>query len=75
MLVRDGNTKKWIPALFANEDLYTSSSYKYGVIGSDDIVYFRECILYNDKTKHLLGKVAEWKFEKKKASASSDDYM
>lgn len=55
VLVRDVDGTFWKAGLFS--DYNSSLSYPYSCIGSA----YRQCIPYNDKTKHLLGTKEDWK--------------
>lgn len=61
VLVRDYLEDKWMPNFFSCYD--GTSEYKYGCIAgnSDNVVFSKYCIPYNDETKHLLGTADEWK--------------
>ena len=61
VLVRDYLEDKWMPNFFSCYD--GTSEYKYGCIAgnSDNVVFSKYCIPYNDETKHLLGTTDEWK--------------
>ena len=61
VLVRDYLEDKWMPNFFSCYD--GTSEYKYGCIAgnSDNVVFSKYCIPYNEETKHLLGTTDEWK--------------
>lgn len=61
VLVRDYLEDKWMPNFFSCYD--GASEYKYGCIAgnSDNVVFSKYCIPYNEETKHLLGTTDEWK--------------
>lgn len=61
VLVRDYLEDKWMPNFFSCYD--GTSEYKYGCIAgnSDNVVFSKYCIPYNDETKHLLCTTDEWK--------------
>lgn len=61
VLVRDYLEDKWMPNFFSFYD--GTNEYKYGCIAgnSDNVVFSKYCIPYNDETKHLLGTTDEWK--------------
>lgn len=53
VLVRDRDSEMWNPSLFA--ELREYSEDKFGVIDIGFPAFYRQCIPYNDDTKHLLG--------------------
>lgn len=61
VLVRDYLEDKWMPNFFSCYD--GTSEYKYGCIAgsSDNVVFSKYCIPYNNETKYLLGTTGEWK--------------
>lgn len=61
VLVRDYLEDKWMPNFFSCYD--GTSEYKYGCIAgnSDNVVFSKYCIPYNEETAHLLGTTDEWK--------------
>lgn len=61
VLVRDHLEDKWMPNFFSCYD--GTSEYKYGCIAgnSDNVVFSKYCIPYNEETAHLLGTTDEWK--------------
>lgn len=61
VLVRDYLEDKWMPNFFSCYD--GTSEYKYGCIAgnSDNVVFCKYCIPYNEETKHLLGTTNEWR--------------
>ena len=61
VLVRDYFEDKWMPNFFSCYD--GTSEYKYGCIAgnSDNVVFSKYCIPYNEETAHLLGTTDEWK--------------
>lgn len=61
VLVRDYLEDKWSPNFFSCYD--GTGEYKYGCIAgsSDNVVFCKYCIPYNEETKHLLGTTDEWK--------------
>lgn len=61
VLVRDYLEDKWMPNFFSCYD--GTSEYKYGCIAgnSDNVVFSKYCIPYNEETKQLLGTADEWK--------------
>lgn len=63
VLVRDYLEDKWMPNFFSFYDGNRTSEYKYGCIAgnSDNVVFSKYCIPYNEETAHLLGTTDEWK--------------
>lgn len=61
VLARDYLEDKWMPNFFSCYD--GTSEYKYGCIAgnSDNVVFSKYCIPYNEETAHLLGTTDEWK--------------
>lgn len=61
VLARDYLEYKWMPNFFSCYD--GTSEYKYGCIAgnSDNVVFSKYCIPYNEETAHLLGTTDEWK--------------
>lgn len=61
VLVRDYLEDRWMPNFFSRYD--GTSEYKYGCIAgnSDNVVFSKYCIPYNEETAHLLGTTDEWK--------------
>lgn len=61
VLVRDYLEDKWMPNFFSCYD--GTSEYTYGCVAgnSDNVVFSKYCIPYNEETKHLLGTTDEWK--------------
>lgn len=61
VLVRDYLEDKWMPNFFSFYD--GTNEYKYGCIAgnSDNVVFSKYCIPYNEETAHLLGTTDEWK--------------
>ena len=61
VLARDYLEDKWMPNFFSFYD--GTSEYKYGCIAgnSDNVVFSKYCIPYNEETAHLLGTTDEWK--------------
>lgn len=56
VMVRDKEDDPWSPAFFSHESKNPNAKYPYGTIsGSEPILFYRYCIPYNDKTKHLAG--------------------
>lgn len=56
VMVRDKEDDTWSPAFFSHEARNQNAKYPYGTIsGSEPILFYRYCIPYNDKTKHLIG--------------------
>ena len=57
VLVRDDEDDIWQPSLFAFYTQKPLDDYPYVTIGgtAKDPTCFRQCISYNDKTKHLIG--------------------
>lgn len=56
VMVRDKEDDTWSPAFFSHEERNQNAKYPYGTIsGSEPILFYRYCIPYNDKTKHLIG--------------------
>lgn len=56
VMVRDKEDDPWRPAFFSHESKNPNAKYPYGTIsGSEPILFYRYCIPYNDKTKHLFG--------------------
>lgn len=56
VMVRDKEDDPWSPAFFSHEAKNPKAKYPYGTIsGSEPILFYRYCIPYNDKTKHLFG--------------------
>lgn len=56
VLVRNSDYECWWPDFFSYYEPNISVGYHYGVVsGSKDSIHFRQCIPYNDKTKHLVG--------------------
>lgn len=53
VLVRDKDDELWLPAFFAELDNDRGDA--FGVVGDGSLVFYYQCIPYNDDTKHLLG--------------------
>lgn len=59
VLVRDSDSEMWKPAFFAV--LKADDEYKFGIIDLVVPAFYRQCIPYNDDTKHLLGTYDNYK--------------
>lgn len=61
VLVRDYLEDKWMPNFFSCYD--GTSEYKYGCIAgnSDNVVFSKYCIPYNEETAKLIGTTNNWK--------------
>lgn len=61
VLVRDYLEDKWMPNFFSCYD--GTSEYKYGCIAgnSDNVVFSKYCIPYNDETAKLIGTTNNWR--------------
>lgn len=53
VLVRDKDDELWLPAFFAELDNNRGDA--FGVVGDGSLVFYYQCIPYNDDTKHLIG--------------------
>lgn len=63
VLVRDSKDEGWGPAFFVRMRDVDDAGYKYKclTLKTAESCGFRQCIPYNEETKHLLGTTDEWK--------------
>lgn len=61
VLVRNTDTEEWFPGFFEKFDI--TWNYPYHIMNRRSMTdfAFKQCIPYNEETKHLLGTTDEWK--------------